>query len=104
MRIWWLNAFQPWITPSLFDGTMDDRIIDEYTFGQYMDKEEGRQILQRHWDTWITEKDFEAISRAGYFWLFYSKIVKLLTVHFDFYQVESRPSADRLLGIRYQWR
>ncbi|EKM84059.1 hypothetical protein AGABI1DRAFT_110649 [Agaricus bisporus var. burnettii JB137-S8] len=60
----WL-VLEPWITPSLFDGTMDDRIVDEYTFGQYMDKEEGRRMLQRHWDSWITEKDFEAISRAG---------------------------------------
>lgn len=82
---------------------MDDRIVDEYTFGQYMDKEEGRRMLQRHWDSWITEKDFEAISRAGYF-LVVRVEESWLMARAVFHKVESRSPADRFLGIRYQWR
>lgn len=65
----WLMAWdchQPWITPSIFDNTGDSRIIDEWTFGQYMDEDEARHVLKRHWDTWITENDFRDIAAAGW--------------------------------------
>jgi len=58
-------GLQPWITPSLFDNTGDSRIVDEYTFGQYQDKANALATLKHHWDTWITEADFEAIAGAG---------------------------------------
>jgi len=58
----WL-VLEPWITPSLFDDTGDDRIIDEYTFGQYA--VDAQSKLKKHWDTWITEADFIAIAEAG---------------------------------------
>lgn len=57
--------FQPWITPSLFDATGDPRIIDEWTFGQYQDRELASKALKAHWDSWITEADFAAIAAAG---------------------------------------
>ncbi|KAG6817924.1 hypothetical protein H0H87_012392 [Tephrocybe sp. NHM501043] len=60
----WL-VLEPWITPSLFDNTGDSRIIDEYTFGQYQDHAKALKVLQNHWNTWITEDDFKAISAAG---------------------------------------
>ncbi|QRV80908.1 Cellulase (glycosyl hydrolase family 5 protein) [Ceratobasidium sp. AG-Ba] len=60
----WL-VLESWITPSLFDATGDDRIIDEYTFGQYQDKDVAKAALQKHWDTWITEPDLAAIAAAG---------------------------------------
>jgi glucan 1,3-beta-glucosidase len=56
---------QPWITPSIFDNTGDDKIVDEYTFGQYQDHSKALITLTNHWDTWITESDFEAIAKAG---------------------------------------
>jgi aryl-phospho-beta-D-glucosidase BglC (GH1 family) len=59
-------SLQPWITPSIFDNTGDDRIVDEWTFGQYMNPGKARQILKDHWDTWITEEDFAQIAAAGY--------------------------------------
>ncbi|KDQ12592.1 glycoside hydrolase family 5 protein [Botryobasidium botryosum FD-172 SS1] len=60
----WL-VLEPWITPSLFDNTGNDKIVDEYTFGQLQDKATAQATLQQHWDTWITEKDFQDIAAAG---------------------------------------
>lgn len=56
---------QPWITPSIFDNTGNDGIVDEYTFGELFDSNQGKTILENHWNTWITESDFEAIAGAG---------------------------------------
>ncbi|PWN45968.1 putative EXG1-exo-beta-1,3-glucanase, major isoform [Ceraceosorus guamensis] len=58
----WLVA-EPWITPSLFDNTGDGRVVDEWTFGQYVGDAESR--LQQHWATWITEDDLRQIKAAG---------------------------------------
>ena len=59
----WL-VLEPWITPSIFDNTGNDNIVDEWTFGQYY-RSEGVGVLQQHWDTWITESDFAQIASAG---------------------------------------
>ena len=59
----WL-VLEPWITPTLFDNTGDNRVIDEWTFGQFVPN--AKNILQQHWDTWITESDFADIAAAGY--------------------------------------
>jgi glucan 1,3-beta-glucosidase len=53
------------MTPSLFVPLNDDRIVDEYTFGQYQDYETAHAALVNHWDTWITLSDFQAIKDAG---------------------------------------
>ncbi|KIY73602.1 glycoside hydrolase family 5 protein [Cylindrobasidium torrendii FP15055 ss-10] len=60
----WLVG-EPWITPSLFENTGDDRVIDDYTFGQYVDRDTATSMLKQHWDTWITESDFAEIAAAG---------------------------------------
>jgi len=60
----WL-VLEPWITPSLFDNTGDPRIVDEWTFCQYQSPTKASQVLQHHWDTFITEADFQAIAAAG---------------------------------------
>ena len=57
---------QPWITPSLFDNTGNDNIVDEWTFGQLQDPSVAKAALVQHWDTWITQDDFTAIAAAGY--------------------------------------
>lgn len=56
---------QPWITPSLFGNTGNSAIVDEWTFAQYQDPNVARAKLTEHWDTWITESDFQAIAAAG---------------------------------------
>ncbi|GJJ13359.1 hypothetical protein Clacol_007611 [Clathrus columnatus] len=60
----WL-VLEPWITPSIFDNTGDSRVVDEYTFGQYVNRNTAASVLQNHWNTWITESDFAAIAAAG---------------------------------------
>lgn len=58
-------VLESWITPSLFDATGNDDIVDEYTFGQLQDKSVAQAALQQHWDTWFTEQDFKDIAAAG---------------------------------------
>ncbi|THV07475.1 exo-beta-1,3-glucanase [Dendrothele bispora CBS 962.96] len=60
----WL-VLEPWITPSIFDNTGNDQIVDEYTFGQFQDHGKALSVLRKHWDTWITEQDFIDIADAG---------------------------------------
>ncbi|KAJ4499707.1 exo-beta-1,3-glucanase [Lentinula lateritia] len=60
----WL-VLEPWITPSLFDNTGNSAIVDEYTFCQMQDRATAQSVLEAHWDSWITESDFEAIAAAG---------------------------------------
>ncbi|KAJ3557382.1 hypothetical protein NM688_g1502 [Phlebia brevispora] len=60
----WL-VLEPWITPSLFESLNNTNIVDEYTLGQLMDYDTALSMLQNHWETWITEADFQAISAAG---------------------------------------
>jgi aryl-phospho-beta-D-glucosidase BglC (GH1 family) len=61
-----VRYLQPWITPSLFDNTGNNNIVDEWTFGQLQDRNTAQHKLKAHWDTWITEADFAAIAAAGY--------------------------------------
>ncbi|KIY67787.1 glycoside hydrolase family 5 protein [Cylindrobasidium torrendii FP15055 ss-10] len=60
----WL-VLEPWITPSLFENTGNEAIVDEYTFGQLQDPAVAKAKLQAHWDTFITELDFIEIANAG---------------------------------------
>ncbi|KZT55844.1 glycoside hydrolase family 5 protein [Calocera cornea HHB12733] len=60
----WL-VLEPWITPSIFDNTGNNAIVDEWTFGQYMDYDTGANILWNHWGSWVQESDFAAIAAAG---------------------------------------
>ncbi|KAE9390726.1 glycoside hydrolase family 5 protein [Gymnopus androsaceus JB14] len=60
----WL-VLEPWITPSIFDNTGNDAIVDEWTFGEFQDHDTALSVLQNHWNTWITEADFQAIAAAG---------------------------------------
>ncbi|KLO17187.1 glycoside hydrolase family 5 protein [Schizopora paradoxa] len=55
----------PWITPSIFNNTGNDDIVDEFTFGQLQSFDVANQTLQQHWATWITADDFVAIQEAG---------------------------------------
>jgi hypothetical protein len=43
--------FQPWITPSIFENTGNDSIVDEYTLGTYQNNKTTIGIMQNHWDT-----------------------------------------------------
>jgi glucan 1,3-beta-glucosidase len=58
-------VLEPWITPSIFENTGNDDIVDEFTFGQLQDPDVALKALQSHWETWITEEDFANMSAAG---------------------------------------
>ncbi|KZT73339.1 glycoside hydrolase family 5 protein [Daedalea quercina L-15889] len=60
----WL-VLEPWITPSLFDNTGNDDIVDEWTFCELQDTATATSALQNHWNTWITEQDLADIAGAG---------------------------------------
>ena len=58
-----------WITPSIFQSLTGQgyghEIVDEYTLGQYAAKE-APGILKQHWDTWVSEADFQKIADNGF--------------------------------------
>ncbi|KAH8118016.1 glycoside hydrolase family 5 protein [Phellopilus nigrolimitatus] len=58
-------VLEPWITPSIFENTGNDDVVDEFTLGQLMNSSYAQEILQQHWASWITEDDFKAIAAAG---------------------------------------
>ncbi|KAG8922498.1 exo-1,3-beta-glucanase, partial [Tulasnella sp. 408] len=58
-------VLEPWVTPSIFNQTGNDLIVDEWTYGAYQPREVAQPIIERHWDTWITEEDFAAIADTG---------------------------------------
>lgn len=57
---------EPWITPSLFQQWENGGgAVDEYTFSQVLGKDEAYNRLSRHWNSWITQDDFNQIAGAG---------------------------------------
>lgn len=56
---------EPFITPSLFEQTGNNDIVDEWTFGEKQDRGRAASALRAHWDSWITEDDFRQIKNAG---------------------------------------
>lgn len=60
----WLSL-EPFITPSLFKYDSDDGVIDEYTLCEHLGPEKAKEALEEHYATFITEKDFENIAKAG---------------------------------------
>jgi glucan 1,3-beta-glucosidase len=59
----WL-LLEPWITPSFFERVNDDSVVDEYTLCRKL----GSQCLptlKAHWNSFITQDDFNTIARAG---------------------------------------
>ncbi|CAG8540500.1 5744_t:CDS:10 [Cetraspora pellucida] len=62
----WL-VLEPWITPSLFEQFVGapQEAVDEYTFTQVLGYHEAKQQLNKHWSTWVTEKDIMTLASYG---------------------------------------
>ena len=59
-------VLEPWITPSIFSDWADQTtVVDEYTYTQTLGKSEASSRLTNHWNTWITQDDFNQIAAAG---------------------------------------
>jgi glucan 1,3-beta-glucosidase len=61
-----LQDHSSWITPSIFDNTGRDDIVDEYTLGEKLGHDAALAILRKHWDTWATWQDFNKIKQSGF--------------------------------------
>jgi len=55
-------VLEPWITPSMFE---DNDAVDEYTLTKILGKEAAKSKLSPHWNSFITEDDFNQIAAAG---------------------------------------
>lgn len=55
-------VLEPWITPSIFEG---NGAVDEYTFTQELGKDAALSRLRNHWNSWITQDDFNQMAKAG---------------------------------------
>lgn len=54
---------EPWITPSLFEPwAVSQTVMDKYTFCQTLDQEEAQTQLELHWNSGITQDDFNEIT------------------------------------------
>ena len=59
-------VLEPWITPSIFNDWADSKtVVDEYTYTQTLGKDAASSQLTNHWNTWITQDDFNQIAAAG---------------------------------------
>lgn len=59
----WL-VLEPWITPSIFDEA-GDGAVDEWSLTQILGKDEAKARLSAHWDSFISQDDFNQMAAAG---------------------------------------
>ena len=59
-------VLEPWITPSMFSDWADNQQVkDEYSMCATLGKEEASNRLTSHWNSWITQDDFQQIAQVG---------------------------------------
>lgn len=93
-------VLEPYITPSLFEPFGSNIPVDEYHYCQTLGKDEASDRLQKHWLTWYTEDDFEAISAAGL------NTVRIPIGHWAFVTVDGEPyvqGQQKYLDLALQW-
>ncbi|TEA11434.1 putative glucan 1,3-beta-glucosidase D [Colletotrichum sidae] len=59
----WLSL-EPFITPSLFEYSPSEGVVDEFTLCKKLGKDAAK-VLEKHYSTFITEQDFKDIADAG---------------------------------------
>ncbi|KAI9493932.1 glycoside hydrolase superfamily [Zychaea mexicana] len=86
----WL-VIEPFITPSLFDQFPPSaNVVDEYTLCQKLGPKEARRQIQNHYETFITEEDFEKIARMGF------NHVRIPMGHWSIEAIEGEPYVSHL--------
>lgn len=59
-------VLEPWITPSIFEPyAASGAVVDEYTLSQTLGQAAAQSLLEAHWNSWITEDDFQEIASMG---------------------------------------
>lgn len=85
----WLVT-EPFISPSLYEqaaskGVEDNIPVDEYSLCKKLGSMTAYELLKKHWDTWITETDFDRIKHYGF------NAVRLPIGYWAFYQLTDDP-------------
>ncbi|KAG8533825.1 uncharacterized protein KY384_001566 [Bacidia gigantensis] len=60
-----LGSVARWITPSIFQQFQGHDTVDEYTLCKNH-PDQAKSILQKHWQEWATQDDFQKIYNAGF--------------------------------------
>lgn len=81
----WL-VLERWMKESLFSGVIGK---DETCFCVQLGREEATRRLREHWDTWITEADFEWIAAHGF------NAVRIPVAHWVFGSASGYPYHER---------
>ncbi|KAL3425409.1 beta-glucosidase 6 [Phlyctema vagabunda] len=58
-------VLEPWITPSIFEPYKNSGVVDEYTLTQFLGRDAAQALLESHWNSFITEADFQEIASFG---------------------------------------
>lgn len=58
---------EQWMNPSLFTCASGSKQAELDVASGWGSVDSARQVLERHWDEWITEKDFEYLASIGMF-------------------------------------
>merc|ERR1719402_690660 len=64
----WL-LLEPWITPVYFEevsvGENLDKIVDEWTYAEFLDLDTYQERMVGHWDGFVSRQDLELLVEAG---------------------------------------
>lgn len=64
----WL-LLEPWITPVFFEevnvGDLLDKIVDEWTYAEFLDADTYLERMVNHWSSFVTREDLEKLVEAG---------------------------------------
>ena len=59
-------VLEPWITPSMFSDWADNQQVkDEHGLCATLGSQEAYNRLSAHWNSWITQDDFNQIAKVG---------------------------------------
>lgn len=80
-------VLEAWMSPSLFTADLVARgAVDQWTYMTAVSNNNlALSLLQAHWNTWITEADFQAIAAAGL------NTVRIPVGHWTFNATASEP-------------
>ncbi|GJJ68508.1 glucan 1,3-beta-glucosidase [Entomortierella parvispora] len=60
----WL-VLEPFITPSVFEPFLSQNVTDEYSLSKLLGLEKATALIQKHYDSWVTEATFKRIRDLG---------------------------------------
>jgi len=60
----WL-VLESWIKPSLYNNNGVAGGAGEWEFCQQLGKQKCQQVLNQHWDTWVTQSDLQTLKNSG---------------------------------------